>query len=1293
MRLTKLTVSGFKSFADKTVIAFDAPITGIVGPNGCGKSNIVDAIKWVLGEQSAKSLRGGAMMDVIFNGSSARKPSGMASVTLTFDNADRKLPIDFDMVAVTRQLYRDGSSEYLLNNQRCRLRDVRELFMDTGIGTDAYSIIEQGKVDVLLQANPQQRREIFEEAAGISRFKARKLEASRKLERTQQNLGLIRQRLEDTERRLRSVKAQAARARSYQEHAQRLGELQLTHTLAEYHKLQTQLGQVRHQADQTQAQRDTAAGQLQEHEASLAQSQQQCHAIEQQHKQVQHDRLQLQSVKQQAEQRKQFAQTALADLDRQIESDKQRRDELGQRDQQLREQTQQQNESATRLEDQHADTEKRLAAAQDQHRQQAHELNEKRSLLEDEKAGIVTLMRRTAQLHNEIQSIGVFEKSLKSTREKLDQRADHVAQELEQLLTSRDDSRAKLAQVQSLLTEHGSQLESYTAQASQLGDQHQELAARLTADKQQRSAWDSRRAVLQEMQDNQEGVADPVKAILARKSAAQQTGQDGCADTFGFVRGLLAQMIETDPEQPDHARIVEAALGEYQQALIIDRLADVCGGGGCGTSEAVKALAGRVTFLPIDRFDPQADQGAPGLDGNDPGATGGLPASAAHDQYTAQSQNLAIDLVRYPDAIEPVMRKLLGHTLVVSDLATAAQHRDQNPGTYRYVTSQGELLERDGRVVAGPVNGNGHDTAGGLITRRSELARLDTRITDLDQRIAADEQRLTELDDQAAHIEKVTLDLRQSIYEANTDRVELNSRLESLQDRITQLEREQPVLAAETEQIHRQLSDADEKRKTHQDEADQLEADSAQRQQAVAQLEGAITQLAQAMEHSHEALASIRVEAGKFAEQLNAARQQVRQLEIAHADIQRQRTGLNEQLEQHTRRIEELQQAVFDANKQAEHCDVRLKELQTRDELARHRLEQAQAELAKLQSQTSEFRKTVETTDQQLHTLQVTQRELEVKSESVADRGREQLNIDVAQQYQQYEPQEIDWPTVEAEIADLRGKIQRLGTVNLDAINEQQELEGTREQLDQQVQDIDTARQQLQQLIRQINDDSRKRFEAMFEQLRENFAGRDGLFRRLFGGGRADLILVPDDEGRVDVLESGIDIVAKPPGKEPQSISLLSGGEKTMTAVALLMSIFKAKPSPFCVMDEVDAALDEANLDRFSNVVRGFLDRSHFIIITHQKRTMQAADQLYGITMPQRGVSKHVSVRFEQVGDDGQIAQDAIDAAARQDAQADQEALEPAVSSESETTSSLAADGQAPAEVEESMEEALSSAG
>ncbi len=1304
MRLAKLTLVGFKSFADRTEIRFDEPVVGIVGPNGCGKSNVVDAIKWVLGELSAKSLRGGAMMDMIFNGSATRKPSAMASVTLTFENPllvvegslqkQRKLPLDADTVSVTRQLYRDGSSEYLINKQRARLRDIRELFMDTGVGTDAYSLIEQGRVDVLLQANPQERREIFEEAAGISRFKARKKESIRKLDRTEQNLLVARQRVQDAERRLRSVKIQAARARNYQQYAQSLRELQLQYILAEYHKHHQDLSATNEQLEQCEADRAHAARKLETCEQDLADAEAQRQAILAEQKRVEHERIAQQGQVEQSQQRGQFARSNLEHVHGQIERDKARRSELAERIEQLKQERYTQTATLDRLHAAQRQIEGRFESAQAQHRDLQHQLNDRRNALEDEKAGIVDLMRHTTQLQNQIQSIGAFEQNLINARQKLDQRASQVGQNLELLLTGRDDATEKLTQIEQLLKAEQDQVQTLNEQASQLTGRQRELAEKLADWKQQRSGLDSRRALLQEMQDSQEGVSDPVKAVLARKAADEVSPQENRSNdqgAFGFVRGLLADVIETDVA---NARIVEAALGDYQQTLVIDALDDLI-----GADEAIDALSGRVSFLALDQ----------------------CPTNDQLESLPPQGARRALDLVEYPDWAAPVVRHLLGRTLLVEDVRTAVRLKPDVPQGHRFVTGAGHVLESDGRLIVGPPT----EGTPGVISRRSELASLHEQIGALDSKIGTAQEALSELSDRAAHVERVAAELRQSIYDANAVRVELNSRLQTLDGQIATLQREQPVLAAETEQIHRQLHDADQKRRTHQDQAAQLEKDSATREQAVQTIQDQIGRLSNQVETAQEAVTTLRVESGKIAEKLSSAQRQTRQIEIASADIERQHGLLEQQLAAHEQRIEELEEAAHEADKQSEAAQTRLRELTVRFDLTNHRLEKADAMLNTTRQTLEETRATVESCEAQFHELQMQQRELQVKADAVRQRGLEQLELDVVEAYEKAlaaaqapapaadddtaaeaqapnqhdavdagtalgelaeadaqdedeasddegaatddqqpaaddqpaasNPFDIDWESVETRIHELRQKLNRIGTVNLDAISEQDELEQQHKELGDQVQDIESAKVRLEQLIRQINDDSRRRFETTFHQIREHFASQNGLFRRLFGGGRADLILQPDEDGNVDVLESGIDIIAKPPGKEPRSISLLSGGERSMTAVALLMSVFQTKPSPFCVLDEVDAALDESNVERFVGVVKGFLDQSHFIVITHHKRTMQAADILYGITMQERGVSKRVAVQFDQIGPNGKIADSAIKAQQSADKRAEAE--------------------------------------
>ena len=1379
MRLAKLTLAGFKSFADKTEIDFDAPLVGVVGPNGCGKSNVVDAIKWVLGDQSPKSLRGSAMMDVIFNGSSARKPAGMASVTLTFDNplleegagfADqgsgthvgepvsggsagghetsgaiastdqaspanrgtghaasesrtpetghrpqRALPLDADHVAVTRNLYRDGTSEYLINGKRARLRDVRELFMDTGVGTDAYSVIEQGKVARMLDANPAERRQLFEEAAGVSRFKARKKEALRKLEKSEQNLTVCRQRLEDTEKRLRSVKLQAARARSYQQYQSRLQDLQLQHVLADFHRLTLRLDDCRERLEQAEADRTRAARDLAYHEEQIGDAEIERQAAAEKHKQLDAQRHAAQAERDQARQRVTYSQSSLDDAREQLRRDESRRSELTQQLDKLAEQKAEQSEHAQQLREQAKQASDRLEKAQAEHRDLQQQLNTRRRDLETAKSEVVSVLRSASHLRNEASSLERVAQTLGGNRDKLEQQHATLTEQAERAAEDREELRARVDRLRTDIAEKQTRLEQQQQRAGEYDRQVDEASSRLTSLKDERTALDARRRTLQEMHDRHEGVTDTVKELLEERGAGSEEREGhqvskeiedesthsslpASRSSLPPIHGLLGELIETSVED---APLVEAALGEYQQALVIDRTADLCR----LPAEAHDDLPGRITFLPIDNNHATAEYS---------GAVG------------TQSRSLHTLTARVdcPAWVRPLVDRILGRTVIVADLDRALLQRASLPAgdSLRFITKAGQLLEPDGRVVTGPAKAQ----AGlGLIQRGSELADLQQKLAVVDDDVAAAQQTLQSLSTQAAEAEQRVSEMRQALYDRRASEVEATGKLEQVVARIAQLDKDRPVLEQELEKLRGQLQQNADRRAEATAEADRLETDAQQKQAALETEQADIAKQAERADAAHETVAAARVEVGKLDEQARSVERELGQAEVAHAEAQRQLSSVSQQLEQRHERTQQLEQDIAAARDQAETAGKRCDELITHVELAQRKVEAADKQLGEMKQALRVRRQAVEQADAALHKLQVESREIEVKLDAVRQRASEQLDIDVTERYREErearseergepasggsaggeddvehnsshlgeesnpasetrtpesetpepetpepetpepetrnpepettDPFDIDWQAVEAEITELRGKIARLGSVNVEAIHEQEQLESRHDDLAQQVEDIDEARQRLEDLIEQIDNDSRGRFQDTFETIKKHFAGQEGMFRKLFGGGKAELMLTPDENGHVDVLESGIEIIAKPPGKEPRALSQLSGGEKTMTAVAMLMAIFKTRPSPYAILDEVDAALDEANVERFVEVVKGFLDKSHFIVITHHKRTMQACDVLYGITMQERGVSKRVAVRLADVGVDGRISKEAAarEEAARVDAEPD----------------------------------------
>jgi len=581
MRLAKLIVHGFKSFADRTEFSFDQPITCIVGPNGCGKSNVVDAVKWVLGEQSAKSLRGDAMLDVVFNGSSVRKPAGMAEVVLVFENPPRAdgtrlLNLPTDDVSVGRRLYRDGTSEYTINNHASRLKDVRDLFLDTGIGVDAYSVIEQGRVAQLLESNPQQRRVIFEEAAGISRFKLKKKESQRKLEKVDQNLLRVNDVVQEVDRRLRGVKIQAGKARTYQEHATRLTELRLGYSLQEYHKLHTQLTTVSTDAEETQFRVDDVAGDLAKRQNELAASREQADALASSRQRAEHALIETQALVRAAQQKQQFAQQQLKQIAEQVETLS-----LDQQRSTLRraEVEQQLTESATTLE--RLTTELDAGRLQIDEKQQSFKqdqlkLNELVNQIEKNKLAVLDLMRKLAQVNSRLASIEIERKNLLSNQQRQTSRQQQVAGDIATAESIAAEVAQKLATVVAQIADKQAEQEQRKHAAAALGQQIRQVTESLGSAKEHRSGLLSRQKVLQDLEARREGVSEAVKKILKDRD-----------EKFPFVRGIVADLLRVDVE---HARVIEAALDGRDQWLVVDSLEAV-------SDDALKQLSGRVSFV------------------------------------------------------------------------------------------------------------------------------------------------------------------------------------------------------------------------------------------------------------------------------------------------------------------------------------------------------------------------------------------------------------------------------------------------------------------------------------------------------------------------------------------------------------------------------------------------------------------------------------------------------------------------------------------------------------------------
>ncbi|MFG0286350.1 MAG: AAA family ATPase, partial [Phycisphaerales bacterium JB039] len=1168
MRLTQLTVNGFKSFADRAEFRFSDPVTGIVGPNGCGKSNVVDAIKWVLGERSSKSLRGKEMIDVIFAGSAGRKPAGMASVVLTFDNPElpagfdpvrlqriedaeqedeteapapadadgpiladrsrcrRELPIDAETVDVERRLYRDGTSQYLINGKRCRMRDIRELFLDTGVGADAYSIIEQGKVDAMLLANPQERRTIFEEAAGVAKYKQRRIEASRKLERAEASLIRLREQLTGAERRLRMIRGQAAKARRFRDLDSELRAWRVAFAFDQYDDLRQRLAGLTSQLQTVEARRRQTEQELRDIESAHQEAEVARHERQDERKAVEDALLGARHEREAAQQRVSLTLQAADEADQRVQTDLARIEEA---EGQILRAT----ETAEQLEHQMAamaeavgDAERAMAAATEARATALEQAQELQRSLAQRRASIEGIERQRTSLLAAMEADGRRIEQLAESLAKVDQRAAQLREELEhnrglraELDAEHDAIRRRIATVREDRDRAASQAQSVSADRGELAGLVGELERR-------RVQLDSRRAALQEMVESRLGLGEAARKALDRRDRGE---------AFASVLCPLADLIETDIA---HAAPVEAALGTLLQALVIESAAAP------PTGEELSLLEGRVTFIPLRS---QAM-----------GAGHALPQALAGRITPLRRFVRASGAGAGTEATDALLDRLLGATyLVESHDAATLLAAGPLPGA-RFVTPDGALIDTDGRLTAGPA-GTAEEGAG-VLARRAELHELQEQIDLVDHDLTASMRKLESVDAEASALQRRLAELDAAIAADERSQLSLRTRIERAEADAERLGRDQNSLREERSLTAQRLASIEADIAQARGRAASLEALSADEQRAARELEQAATGAQRQAEEAAEQLTTARVDVSRLSEQLGATRREAASARASAEDATRRLDNLRAHLEQTRLSAEARRGEAAEAEAAITRLSGRIDTLEVEAEQARQAAEQAVADARDLTEQLGVVRRGATAIERDFHSLEVARRELEVKRETLEDRAAEDGDVDLSRDWWEYrvlmatgDVAPIDAAEAASNIDTLRDEIRSLGNVNLDAIDEESNLEQRNEDLVAQVADIDAARARLEQLIEQLNDASRRRFEETFTAIQENFAGSGGMFRKLFGGGRAEVRLmglVKEIDGQkvvtdeIDWLESGVEVIAKPPVKEPRSISQLSGGEK-----------------------------------------------------------------------------------------------------------------------------------------------------
>jgi len=1258
MRLKRLELHGFKSFADKTKIDFHEGVTAIVGPNGCGKSNVVDGVRWALGETSAKALRGGEMADVIFNGTDKRKPLSMAEVSLIFDDCEKDLGVAFNEVCITRRVFRDGKSEYELNGNSCRLKDINKLFMDTGVGRSAYSIMEQGKIDMLLSAKPEDRRQVFEEAAGITKSKAEKREALRKLEYTEANLLRVNDILAELKRQMGTSQRQAAKARRWQDlhkdvlildshlHSRKFRDLS-----SERDALDTSIASLR----STQSE---AEDRIRDEEADVAAERADLREMESLLTSLRHQLNERQNLIHSAENRIGFNSERERELTSLIDRNEHdiaaSNERLSHQEEELRSTDSALSAITENLVRQKSQIEEhfRIAAATREDR-----LRIESSLREARKA--MHLAESTiASAQAAISSHQSQGETDRFRQDQLQRDSDSLTSDRESRLADesglKDSIESLKDEIESLeLALHQREKEAQTAdiEAAQLNKKLQEL----TRFHSERS---SRAGVLRQLIAAGEGLEKGTRKVLAGLNQP---------DHFkAGVRGLLSSFIEVERQ---YIPAVEAALGENLQAVLVsDSLL---------AESIIETLRrdqlGQALVLPEDL----------------------LRTTGEYQMLTPPEGGLAwaADVVSARESVRPMVHQLLANVLIVPDVATALRLKRENPEIV-FATLYGEFISIEG-VVSG---GTEADRAGSMLQRQTELADLDAEVATLEANLnAADAELIARQND--ARSARIALDEQREILQArrvqesqlsgqlslvSRDLQSLSSKLESLDWERSELAKRQDAVALKLEDASARLADASDALQSHRDEAASHEAamDAASRNEADAnELLGelktalAVEQRAeqalreqrspmdarlrelldviQRREHEiityKERIANADAENARLHEEVAAARSLVSELADQIESRSEERSSRSASLAERERALDSTRRQIHALAEQRGREEVRVTKVSLRMEsLHTYASERYQIDLTSFEPSLPALVSTIATlkaarsrpsTRRQNPNARTSSDddEPDADDEAIAEAALAAAGFkdsqpaspspDTESDSNSSSPAEdlaaeIDWDFVESSVTDLKQRLDSMGPVNLDAIKEFEELEERHNFLQRENDDLANAKSELLGIIQRINDETKKRFVETFIKVRDNFRGT---FKELFGqGGQADLILVNEN----DPLESGIEVIAKPPGKKPTSISLLSGGERSMTAVALLFSIYMVKPSPFCILDELDAPLDESNIGRFLKMLDKFIEKSQFVIVTHNKRTMRRADVMYGVTMEEFGVSKPIGMKM-----------------------------------------------------------------
>ncbi|MFD2044073.1 chromosome segregation protein SMC [Ornithinibacillus salinisoli] len=1181
MFLKRLESVGFKSFAERISVDFVPGVTAVVGPNGSGKSNITDAIRWVLGEQSAKSLRGTKMEDIIFQGSDTRKALNVAEVSLVLDNSDQALPLDYEEVNVTRRVYRSGESEFYINKQSCRLKDIVDLFMDSGLGREAFSIISQGKVEEILSSKAEERRTIFEEAAGVLKYKQRKKKAEYKLAETQENLNRVEDIIYEIEQQIDPLQDQAETAKEYLNQKELLKEQEISLLITEIEQLHTEWQQLLSEIDQEKMKEIEIKTAIQQKEAKLENERQEIEKLDDGIEELQTKLLSTTQLLEQYEGKKQVFHERSKHFEENKEKLESQKTEITNRITKLEQELSIEKDKLSELQSQKQETKQTVIKLEEKLTTEKENIAEK---IEDLKSEYIEYLNEQAALRNERQSI-------KQQIQQLTSKTDKQAEKFQDLIDLREEYTEQKVQQESILQKVSQDYEKQSSQLKQLKTdleqnrvQFQESQTKLYQGYQYIEKIKSKKEMLEDMKEDFQGFFHGVKAVL--KAREEQVLEN--------IHGAVIELIDVPKK---YITAIETVLGGQAQHIIVENDQSARN----AISWLKRTNSGRATFLPLGSIQPRFIT-------ND---------NLINIKNHAGFIGIASELVTANGKYKKAINHLMGHVVIANTLKDANEIASLVMRKYRIVTLEGDVVNPGGSMSGGAQK----KTNQSLFTREKDLQELTDKLVDFQKKASIFEQQVSDQKNKISNKEsdleslELTLGETQSLLQkTRTSYNEIEMKLRSLDDNLSLYDQDKQQFNEE----QNQLQDRDKEIST---KLTQIE----QRLTAVQEEINTLTEQENEFKENQEQLQhDLHQNQVALAEQEERTRNQRDKTNSLHVQLR----DLKKQLSDYTNELNELLEMQYTEETEEE---INENIQNTKDEKAKvtTAIQEKRSERGKrtqfMQDQERELKeetKSHQTLSKNIQQKEVKANRLDVDLENRLSHLQTEYTITYEKAKQTYEKAD-NIEDAKSKVKEIKWTIEQLGTVNIGAIDEFERISERYTFLTEQKTDLVEAKETLFTVIAEMDTEMEKLFNETFTQIKEEFSI---VFKELFGGGRAELKLTDPKS----LLDTGVDIIAQPPGKKLQNLGLLSGGERALTAIALLFAILRVRPVPFCVLDEVEAALDEANVARFAKYVNVYSENTQFIVITHRKGTMEKADVLYGVTMQESGVSRLVSVRLEE---------------------------------------------------------------